>query len=170
MLASDQRCEMLAVQRLEPAFGPTLTFDPPGRERLGEALEPPRAEIDQLEQPADQPAGRLADHDAARRGERLQPGRQVRRLADHRLLLCRALADQLADDDHAGGDADPRREGLRPPAAASPTASATRKARPHRPLRLVLVRLRTAEVGEHAVAHVLGDVPVAVLDHLGSAS
>ncbi len=38
----------------------------------------------------------------------------------------------------------------------------------HRPLGIVLVRLRPAEVGEHAVAHVLGDVAVEAADHLGA--
>ena len=38
-----------------------------------------------------------------------------------------------------------------------------------RPLGLVLVRLRPAEVGEHAIAHVLGDVAAPALDHLGAA-
>ena len=110
MLAPDQRRETLAVQRLEAALGAALALDPPGRERLGEALEALRAEVGQLEQAADQPARRLADDDAARLRQRLQPRRQVRRLADHRLLLRRALADQLADHDQAGRDADPRRE------------------------------------------------------------
>jgi len=32
------------------------------------------------------------------------------------------------------------------------------EARPHRPLGVVLMRLRPAEIGEHAVAHELGDV------------
>ena len=136
VLAPDQRREPLAVQRLEAALGATLAFDPPGGERLGEALEALRAEVGQLEQPADQPARRLADHDAARLGERLQPGREVRRLADHRLLLRRALADQLADHDQAGRDADPGRQRLarrrrqlaRPPSISASPARTARSA------------------------------------------
>jgi hypothetical protein len=76
-----------------------LAFDPPGREGLGEALEAERTEVGQLEQPADQAAGRLADHDTAGRRERLEARREVRRLANHRLLLRGSLADQLADHD-----------------------------------------------------------------------
>ena len=38
VLAPDQGREMLAVQRLEAAFGATFTFDPPRGQRLGEAL------------------------------------------------------------------------------------------------------------------------------------
>ena len=136
-------------------------------ERLGKALEALRAEISQLEQPAHQPARRLADHHAARRRERLQPRREVRRLADHRLLLGRALADQLADHHQAGRDADPRRQRLAAGVAELPDCLDDRKPGAHRPLGLVLVRLRPAEIGQHAIAHVLGDMPVPALDHLG---
>jgi hypothetical protein len=38
----------------------------------------------------------------------LQSGGEVRRFADDRLLLRRAFADQIADDDQPGGDPDPR--------------------------------------------------------------
>ena len=44
---------------------------------------------------------------AVRRSERLQPRREIRGLADDRLFLRRALADQIADDHQPGGDADP---------------------------------------------------------------
>ena len=92
----------------------------------GEALEPGRPELAQLEHPAEQPARAVGDHDRAGRGRRLQPRGEVRGLADHRLLPRRALADQVADDHEAGRDADPRRERLARPAwRARPTASAT---------------------------------------------
>ena len=57
------------------------------------------------------------------------------------------------------------------PAGVSSPASASieRKPGPDRPLGLVLVRLRPAEIGEHAIAHVFGDVPAPALDHLGAA-
>jgi hypothetical protein len=56
------------MQRLEAAFGTTFTFDPPGGEGLGKASEAPRAEVSELEQPAHEPARRLADDDTARLG------------------------------------------------------------------------------------------------------
>jgi hypothetical protein len=37
----------------------------------------------------------------------------------------------------------------------------------HRPLGVVLVRARPTEIRQHAVAHVLGDVPVPAPDDLG---
>jgi hypothetical protein len=56
---------------LKAAFGAGDAGHPPSRDRLGEALEMLRAEIRQLEQPAQQTPGRLADGDATRLGEPL---------------------------------------------------------------------------------------------------
>ena len=88
---------MLALQRLEAAFGAAFAFDLPRCERLGEPLDVQRAEVVELEQAADQPPRRLADHHAAGRRQCLQPRRQVRRVAHHRLFARRALADQIPD-------------------------------------------------------------------------
>ncbi len=108
-LATDERDEVSAAQRLEAAFGQACAHDPPGATG-SVAFEMVRAKVGKLEQAADQAARAWRDHDAARLGQGLQPGRQVRRLADDRLFLRRALADQLADHDPAGRDADPRAE------------------------------------------------------------
>ena len=50
-----------------------------------------------------------------------------------------------------------------------PTASINSKPRPHRPLGVILVGLRIAEVDEHAVAHVLRYKPAEALHSLGDA-
>jgi hypothetical protein len=42
----------------------------------------------------------------------LEPSSQVRRLAVYRLLLCRPLTNQLANDDEAGRDANPTSQWL----------------------------------------------------------
>ena len=94
----------------------------------------------------------------AGRREHLQARREVRRLADHRLLLGRACADQLTDHDQAGRDADSGRRASHPLASPAPPSLEHRQPGAHRPLGLVLVRLRPAEVGQHAVAHELRDV------------
>jgi hypothetical protein len=62
----------------------------------GEPLELMAAQIGGLEQAADQPTRAPADYHAARRGNILQPGGEGGRLADHRLLPRRALAEQVA--------------------------------------------------------------------------
>src|SRR5208337_1538273 len=46
--------------------------------------------------------GRRRDNDAARFDKALQPGGQIGRVADHRLLLRRAMAHKIADDHKAG--------------------------------------------------------------------
>jgi len=66
------------------------------------------AEIAVLEEIADQPARARGDHDRVRPGQRLKTGGEIGCLADNRLLLRRAFADQVADDHEPGGDADAR--------------------------------------------------------------
>ena len=73
--------ERSASNRLNMPLSPN---DPPRALRLGKAGELLRAEVFQIEQPADLPAGRFGDDQRIRHGERLQPGREVRRLANDR--------------------------------------------------------------------------------------
>ena len=54
MLAADQRRELLAMHGLETALGSTLVEHAPSLNWLGEALELGRAEVDVLEQAAEQ--------------------------------------------------------------------------------------------------------------------
>ena len=95
---------------VEAALGGPLAEGAPSPHGLAETLDHMRAEVGQLEQAADEPAGALGNHHRVGLGQRLQAGGQVRGLADDGLLARRALADQLADHDLAGGDPDPGRE------------------------------------------------------------
>jgi hypothetical protein len=113
----------------------------------------------QVEHVAHKLTRRLTDQDGVRCGERLQARRQVRRLADDRVLLRGSGPDDLADNDQAGGDADAC---LQPP-SVRPLDLADR--RQHADcgadgaLCRVLVGVRKTEIGKHAVAHELGDEP-----------
>ena len=98
-------------------------------------------------------------------GDRLQAGRQVSRLAEDDALLRRTLANQVADDDEPGGDAEPYRDRLRQVQRADRVDD--RQARPHRALGIVLMRLRVAEIGKNPVAHILGEKPTKPGQHLG---
>ena len=115
------------------------------------------AQIGALKQTAEEPACRGRDHDAVGLGQDLEPGSQVRGLADDRLLLRSAAAEQVAHHHEPGRDADPGLQ--RGPGRRGQPAHRRHEleAGPHRPLGVVLVRRRVAEVGQHAVAHVLGD-------------
>ena len=168
VLTPDQRREMLAVQRFEAALSATLALDPKGSNGLGEALEMLRTEIGKLEQPTHEPPGTPTDDDDARFGERLEARRQVRGLANHGLLLRPALADQLADHDQTGGDADPSSQRFAGGRLQSRQRIDDREPGPDRPLGIVLMRPRPPEVGQHTIAHVLGDVALPALDHLGA--
>src|ERR1700731_4724278 len=72
-------------------------------------------------------------------------GGKVRRLADNRLFLRSAVADKIADDHQPGSDTDTRLKLDRPDIKAPDSVDRT-KPRPHRPLGVVFVRLRVAEI------------------------
>jgi len=94
------------MQSLEPALDCALVkhlIRPP---RLHEAFELDGAEIAVFEEVTEEPARSRPDHDGVGFGEGLQPSGEVWRLADDRALLRRSLADQIADDDDPGADAD----------------------------------------------------------------
>jgi hypothetical protein len=102
----------------------------------------------------------LADHQRAGIGEALQPRREVWRLADDISLLRRALADQLADYDKAGRDANPHLRLRRRRCCHGEAGNRVedRQAGLDRQRCIVLMSLRVAEIAEHPVAHVFGDV------------
>ena len=158
------------LARLEAPFGAARARDPPGRKWLGEALEPLGTEVVELEQAADQAPRRRADHDRAGRGQRLEPRREVRHFADHDLLLRRAGADQLADDDEAGRDPDPGGERAVPRRRELCDRRHELETGADCTLGVVLMRLRIAEIDQHAVAHIFGDLAVPASDHRGAAA
>ena len=125
------------------------------------------AEVLKLEQIAEELPRALSDDDAVRLCNALQARRKVRRLADDRLLLSRTRSDQVADDHQPGRDAD---AGLQGSAGLQRSHGCDQlQPRSHRPLGVVLMRLRIAEIDEHPVAHVLRHEPAEALHGLGDA-
>src|SRR5205809_1059311 len=106
---------------------------------------------------------------ALRQRHALQPRREVRRLADDAALLRLAGADQVADHDEAGGDAD---SGFEPDPQlfwriepADPLDQ--REPGTSRALGIVLICQRISKINQRAVAHVFGDKPAEPADLLG---
>ena len=157
-VAADKLDQTLHVLGLEARRGGALAEHAPRLLRRGEAfeLEPPqRFERERL---AEQLARVVGKHDFTRLGLRLQPRGEIRRLAAGRTLSRRRADADLADDDPASGDAD---AGLKFGVAVEALRlerlnDAQCRARGAR--RIVLVRLRIAEVNQHAVAEELRDV------------
>jgi hypothetical protein len=77
---------------------------------------------------------------------------------DDPALLCGTLADQITDHGEPRGDAEPHAQIL--PRRQSADRLYYRQPSAHRPLGIILMRLRIAEIDQHPVAHVLGDKPV----------
>ena len=137
----------------------------PRGHRRAEALDLDGAEIAAFEKIAEQPPGTRSDDDRLRFGQGLEPGGEVWCFTDNRWLLGRAFANKIADDHQPGGNAD---AGLRLDRldieSADPVDDC--EPRPHRALGIVLVRLRVAEIGQNAIAHIPGDKAIEPGDDL----
>src|SRR6516165_12806939 len=94
LFATNQWGQRRSAQRLEPTPDSARTQYLPDRHRRGDALDLDAAEVAILEEITEQPARAGGDDDRLRLGHGLQPGGEVRRLADDRLFLRRAFADQ----------------------------------------------------------------------------
>ncbi len=168
LLPPDERGQRSRAQRLEAAQDAALADDAPGALRLGEAGERPAPKIRDLEEGADLPPRALGDDKRIRRGECLKPCGEVRCLADDTAFLRRARADQIADHREAAGDAETHPQ--RPRRRQMADRVDDRKPGAHRPLGVVLVRLRIAEVDKQPIAHVLRDKVVEAGDRFGDAA
>ena len=137
-LTTDKR-RFPRAQRLEAADLAALAHHSPGALRLAKAGEWLRPKILQIEQPTDLPACRFANDQRVRRGQGLQPGGEVRRLADDAALLRRAAP--IRSPTTASPVAMPSRTrkssraGNLPTASitASPARTAPGRRRPHGP-------------------------------------
>ena len=83
----DERREAGSVQRSEVVRDRARPQSRPGQRRSGEPLEVPRSEILKLEEIAEKLSRALGDDHAVGLGDRLQPRREVRRVADDAALL-----------------------------------------------------------------------------------
>ena len=155
-----------ASKRLSTALAPQHL---PGPHRLGEAFERRwRRDRDSSKRPPSSLRVLAAMTTVFGSAMRLQPRRKVRRLADDRLLLRRTRSDQIADDDEPGRDADARLQAERGVFELAHSFDQLQPG-PHRPLGVVLMGLRIAEIDQHAVAHVFRDEPAEALHGLGDA-
>ena len=136
-------------RRLEPALRCDDAFDREGFDRVGEALYRLGPEVGEPEQVADQAAGGAGEDDLSGFRKSLQACCEVGGLADHRLLLRRAFADQIADHDKPGGNADAHGEPLCSTGLQARHRRCYFEPGPHRPLGVVLMRPRIAEIDQH---------------------
>jgi hypothetical protein len=140
------------------------TGDAPDLDRFGDAFERVRAETLAGEDVADETLRGGADQNGVGAGEGLQAGGEVGGVADDRLLARGAFADRLADHDQPARDADAHGEAG---SAAAGDSGVERRQRvedresgAHRALGILFLRVRVAEINQHAIAHELGDVAV----------
>ena len=125
------------------------------------------AGVGEFEKAAQQFLGGLADQDAVRAGQRLQPRGEIGRFTDDGALLRHPGADDFADHDEAGGDTDPRlhARAIGHFDGANFRQNADRGA--NRALCRVLEGAGKTEIGQYAIAHELGDETAIASDHAG---
>ena len=97
-------------------------------------------------------AGALTYEDSIRLGKRLQPRRQIRRIAHRSDTLSRTDAFQIASQDQPRGDPDANRKLLWPYRVDD------RQTRVHRTDRMRFVRIRPTEIRKNSVTDKSGNV------------
>jgi hypothetical protein len=163
LLAANQAGAARA-QRLEAARHAALRQDLAGTGLLGAALQLRGVELAIVEQAAEQVPRAARDHHGPRRCKACQARGEKRRCADGGGLRCRSIA-ALAEHDETRRDADARRQRLDEALDAQRAhGPAHLETRPNRPLGILLVRLRIAEIGNDPVLRAFGD-RAAVLRH-----
>ncbi len=166
LFSSDQTREVSAAHGLEAGRHSLFAAYRPAADRLTETLYGMCPQILELEKRAEKLAGALGNDHRPRPCQLLQACGQIRGLARHRLFPRCAFADEISYDDLSRCDADTglegvmielelrhRRHGIEP--------------RAHRPFCLILVSLRPAEIGQHAVAQELRHVTLIPGDGAG---
>ena len=140
----------------------------PGPHPSGDALEVLCPEVLEFKEIAEKFSRGLGDDDGVGLGDALQPRSEVRRLADDAALLCVARADQITDYDQPSGNSDASLQG----SVGFERTDSTNPlpVHPHRPLAVVLVGLRIAEIDQHAVAHVFRHEAIETAHGVGYAS
>src|SRR5262245_18204664 len=121
--------------------------------RAGEALDLPGPQSAALEQLANLAVGRCGNQHGPRLGKGLQPRGEVRRIAQNGPLSRQALADRV-DDNKAGRNADARVQLDTGAELQAADRADQRQPGANRPLRIVLVRRRVAEIDQDAVTNV----------------
>ena len=101
-------------------------------------------------------------------GQSLQPGGEVRGFADQPALLRGTGADQVADHYEATGDAEPHVQWLQRGEPADRVDDGEPGS--HRPLGVVLMGFRVAEINQHPIAHEFGDKPGEAGNGVGDAA
>ncbi len=153
------------AHRRKTAVRLALAQHAPHADGRGEPLERALAQEPVFEQLAREAPRDAGDEHAAGLGQRLEAGGEIGRVADDGLLLRRAGADDLADHHQPGGDADARGQGA---VADRGHCGSDREPGANRALDAVLMRLGIAEIGQHPVAHELGEEPVEAGDDAGA--
>ena len=143
-----------------------LAHHPPDRHRLHGALELAELEFIEHEDVADEPPRRVGNENLIRPCLGLEMGREIGRLAYDGLFLGQRSGTILAYDDQAGGDTDPDLQFVR--AVRRPYRADDGQRGVDRPLGIVFVGTRISEQRHDAVADIIRDQAVELVNRVGA--
>ena len=134
-----------ASKRLSTPLGPSTRHAGTGSENPLSAICPRSSQSNRLPT-----SWRVlaANHNGVGLGDPFQATRKLRSFADNPMLI-RAIAEEIADHDGAGGDADPQLKGPGTAAIKLGDRLDQGETGTDRAFDVVLVRLRIAEIGQH---------------------
>ena len=169
LLAADEGIETRDRAGVEAALRRAFAEQAVDRDWRGKALEDDVAPLLIFEHPPAKSSRGFRDDDLARPRDTLQPGREIERLADDRLLHRDSGGAELADHHHQPRrDADPNAQRLPVGRAQLTDLGDDVQRRARCALRVVLARSGIAEMGEDAVAPIAGDIPRPAGDDAGA--
>jgi hypothetical protein len=116
----------------------------------------------------DEPISGTADDYGAWLSDTLQPGCNVRGLADYSYRVRIGSIAQVPHNSQTGVNSDANLQRLLQPRAQPRDGCNSFKAGAHRALRIIFVRYRIAEIYEKAVAEKLGYVTAVMPNHVGA--
>src|SRR5208282_1054063 len=165
-VAANQRGQFRSAQCLEAARHDTLTQHLPTAYWPGVAVRVECAEIVAIEQIADQTPGGRLDRHGVRLRRYLQPRRQVWSVSDNPMVPALADPDEITNNDHSRGDADPASQRDVGTKSQGPDRCTQFEPRADRLLGIVFVRRGIAEKDEDGMPETAGDKPAVTTDKL----
>src|SRR3984893_18214637 len=165
MIPADHIGQLTGCAGLEPTFHNALTDDAVGQRLSRNPLQILATKVSYVEHVAKKAACRLAQHDLVRQSDPLQARREIGRVADDGLLLRSTLSHEVADHYKASRDADAHLNFLHGPYLQRPDHAYDFQSCSDRPLRVVLMGVWKAEIGENAVAHEFSEEAVVACDN-----
>ena len=170
VVTPDELAEASTVQSVKAAFGDELALEPPRSDRHVESADRHLAKIAKGELVADKPSRGIRNHHLVRAAEALETSGEIGCFAHHRPAFVNAGADKIANDHFASCDPDTGCKTFAGGRTERGHLQEHRSCRAKGSRRIILVRLRPAEIYEKTISERLRNVATKAGNLLGDNS